>query len=396
MKFLRPKILYLAIAAVGSSPAAFAQEPATITDALKAGKAQLHFRTRYENVEQEGLEDATATTWKTRLTYTSGSYEGFGLTLEMEDITELGKDDYSDGIVNQGTAAIVDPEVTEVNQAFISYTKGGTTAKYGRQRIMLDNQRFVGNVGWRQDEQTFDSFTVLSKPAAPLTFFYGYITDVNRIAAEAQDHNHETHLINLKYDTAIGSLIAYGYLLENKTVLNQSTDTFGARWQGKAGTYVAYNLEYATQKDAGESALDYSADYTLAEITGSIPAGSAKIHLTGGYEVLGSDEGTAAFITPLATLHAFQGWADKFLATPATGIEDTYIKVNAVFPKFSLGVIYDIFKANEGDGDYGKELGLVGVTKLANVEYTLKYAKYRADDLFTDTQKIWLMASVTF
>lgn len=396
MKCLCPKILCLAVAAAVFSPAVFAQEAATITDALKAGKAQLHLRTRYENVEQENLEDATATTWKTRLTYTSGNYQGFGLTLEMEDITEIGKDDYSDGITNQGTAAIVDPEVTEVNQSFISYTKGTTTAKYGRQRIMLDNQRFVGNVGWRQDEQTFDSFTVLSKPVAPLTLFYAYVTDVNRIFAEAQDHNHETHLLNVKYDTPVGSIIAYGYLLENKTVLNQSTDTFGARWQGKAGAYVTYNLEYASQKDAGDSTLDYSADYTLAEITGSIPVGSAKINITGGYEVLGSDEGVTAFITPLATLHAFQGWADKFLQTPPTGIDDTYIKINTVFPKFSLGLVYDQFKADHGDADYGDEWGFVGTTKLMGVEYTLKYADYSADDLFTDTTKLWLMAAVTF
>ena len=42
-----------------------------------------------------------------------------------------------------------------------------------------------------------------------------------------------------------------------------------------------------------------------------------------GYELLGSDGVTVAFSTPLATLHAFEGWADKFLATPAAGITDS-------------------------------------------------------------------------
>jgi hypothetical protein len=396
MKFLRPKILPLAVAGALFAPPVFAQEPSSITEALKAGKAQLHFRTRYESVDQDGAEDAAATTWKSRLTYTSGNYQGFALTLEMEDITEIGKQDYSDGVTNRGTAVIGDPEVTEVNQAFISYTKGSTTAKYGRQRILLDNQRFVGNVGWRQDEQTYDGFTLASKPVANLSLFYGYITQVNRVFAEAQDHNHETHLINVKYETPVGAIIGYGYLLENKSVQSQSTDTFGLRWQGKAGSYINYNLEYATQKDAGESSLDYSADYTLAEIVGTIPAGSAKVVLTAGYEVLGSDDGVAAFITPLATLHAFQGWTDKFLQTPNTGIEDTYLKITTVFPKFSVGLVYDMFKANEGDADYGEEFGLVATTKLAGVEWTLKYADYSADSLFTDTQKLWLMAAVTF
>ena len=48
-----------------------------------------------------------------------------------------------------------------------------------------------------------------------------------------------------------------------------------------------------------------------------------------GWEVLGGDDSTVlneAFQTPLATLHAFQGWADVFLSTPAAGIDDKYLK----------------------------------------------------------------------
>ena len=397
MKSLRKKIVPLAIGATVLAPPAFAQDAPSITEALKTGKTQLHLRFRYEDVAQEGLEDAAATTLKTRLTYTSGTYEGFGLTLEMDDTSELGKEDYSTTApAEKGTAVIADPEVTEVNQSFISYTKGATAAKFGRQRIILDNQRFVGGVGWRQDEQTFDGFTVASKPVAGLALFYGYITDVNRIFAELQDHNHESHLVNAKYDTPIGSVIGYGYLLENKTNVDWSSDTFGVRWQGKAGAYVSYNLEYASQKDAGDSTLNYSADYTLAEVIGSIPAGAAKINLTGGYELLGSDEGIAAFTTSLATLHAFQGWADKFLNTPPTGIEDIYFGINGVFTSFSLGLVHHTYKADFGDGDYGKELGFVAETKVGPVGLTLKYADYSADDYVTDTTKIWLMAAVTF
>jgi hypothetical protein len=404
MKPFCKKILALAVSASAASTPAFAQEAASITEALKAGKAQLHLRFRYEDVEEETLEDAAATTLKTRLTYTSGTYEGFGLTLEMDDTTELGKQDYSDGVTNRGTTAIADPEVTEVNQAFISYTKGSTTAKYGRQRIILDNQRFVGGVSWRQDEQTYDGFTLTSKPAAGLALFYGYVTDVNRIFAEAQDHNHESHLLNAKYDTPIGSIIGYGYLLENKTSQGMSSDTFGARWQGKAGKYISYNLEYAQQKDAGENPTNYSADYNLAEINGSIPIGASNINLGLGYELLGSDDGIAAFTTSLATLHAFQGWSDKFLATPAAGIEDTYFSVGTTIKSAKLSLVYHTYSADEGDLDYGSEFGFVVDTKVGPVGLTFKYADYSADAAnpvlgvgFTrDTQKLWLTTAVTF
>ena len=48
----------------------------------------------------------------------------------------------------------------------------------------------------------------------------------------------------------------------------------------------------------------------------------------GGYEVLGADDGAAltSFQTPLATLHKFQGWADKFLTTPPNGIREGAVR----------------------------------------------------------------------
>jgi hypothetical protein len=404
MRSFGKKILAIAAGAIAISSPSFAQETTSITDALKAGKAQLHLRFRYENVDEETLEDAAATTLKTRLTYTSGTYEGFGLTLEMDDTTELGKKDYSDGVTDRGTTIIADPQVTEVNQSYISYTKGATTAKYGRQRILLDNQRFVGGVGWRQDEQTYDGFSVASQLATGLNVFYGYLTEVNRVFAEAADHNHESHLINAKYDTPVGSLIGYGYLLENKTTQNLSSNTFGARWQGKAGNYVAYNLEYAQQKDAGENPIEYSTSYLLGEIKASIPVATSKIHLGAGYEVLGSDDGRIAFATPLATLHAFQGWADKFLSTPAAGIEDTYFSVGGTIKTFNLSMVYHTYSANEGSSDYGSEWGFLAETKAGPVGLTFKYADYSADaptpvpgvGFTRDTKKFWLMAAVTF
>ncbi len=402
MKFLRKKIAPLAAALSAFALPAYAEDAASITEAIKAGKTQLHLRFRYEDVDQRGTEDAAATTLKTRLTYTSGTYDGFGLTLEVDDTTEVGKDDYSTGVANKGTAVIADQEVTEINQSFVSYTKGPTSAKYGRQRINLDNQRFVGGVGWRQDEQTYDAFSLTSKPVTGLAFFYAYITDVNRVFAELYDHNHETHLLNAKYDTSVGSLVGYGYLLEDKAFQVLSSDTFGLRWQGKAGQLISYNLEFAKQQDAADNPVDYSANYLLGEILASLPVGSSKLNFKGGYEVLESDEGRAAFSTPLATLHAFQGWADKFIGsrdlpmTIGTGIKDAYLGTGVTLGAASLGIEYHTYTADEGDLDYGKEWDFIADTKVGPLGLTLKYADYAADDYATDTKKLWLMAAVTF
>lgn len=369
----------------------------SLTGALKEGDTQLHLRTRFEDVSQDGVEDASALTQKTRLTYESARYRGFGLLLEMDDTTAITDVDYNDGTgINTGTAVIADPEGTEINQSYLSYRIGGTEARYGRQRILLDNQRFVGGVGWRQNEQTYDAFSVKNTDLDGLTLFYSHVFNVNRIFGESAaggDHDHETHLINARYDGwSAGNLIGYAYLLDNQSAAGLSTDTFGLRWEGKITEALGYNLEYATQTDAGDNPGDYSVDYLLAEGSASLAGFDFKL----GYEVLGSDDGEAAFTTSLATLHAFQGWTDKFLGTPATGVEDLYASAGSQFGPVNLQLVFHQLSANEGGADYGSELGLVAGTQVGPVGLTLKFADYSADDHATDTRKLWLMAATSF
>ena len=405
MILLHKHLIGIAVGSAFASTCAFAEESTSIAEALSAGKTNLHLRLRYEDVTDSALDDASALTIKTRLSFVSGTYEGFGLAVEMDDTTAITDVDYRDG-AGTGTpneVVIADPEVTEVNQAYLSYHNWQSDFKWGRQRIILDNQRFVGGVGWRQDEQTFDGFSVNSNPAEGLALHASYITQVNRIFAETQDHNHETILLNAKYDTAFGAIIGYGYLIENKTVQALTSDTVGARWQGKAGKYITYNLEYANQSaddqtDIDPAAIEYSADYMLAEVTGDIPVAKTAINVMAGYEVLGSDEGAKAFTTSLATLHAFQGWTDKFLNTPNTGIKDMYVSVGTTISSIKLGLIYHTMEADFGDITYGDEIDFVASSKVGPVALTLKYADFTADDDFasSDTSKLWLMAAMSF
>lgn len=374
----------------------FAAEASSPAEALSSGTIKLHLRTRIENVEQDNpAEDATATTLKTRLTYTSANYRGFGLTLEMDDTTELVDQDYTDGVTPRGTSPIADPEVTEVNQAFVSYTSDAIQIKYGRQRILLDNQRFVGGVGWRQDEQTYDAFSVKSTPTEDSTIFAAYITDVNRIFAEADDHNHQSILLNASYQTPFGKAIAYGYLLDNQSVAGLSSDTYGLRWEGRVNEWLGYTLEYATQSDGGDNPQEYSADYVLAETAFTLPIKGSQLTVKPGYEKLASDNGTS-FKTPLATLHAFQGWTDGFLVTPDDGVIDAYLTTRLGLAGYQVGLGYHSFTSDIGDQDYGSEFNLVVTKRFGLADLTFKYADYSADDYWVDTSKIWLMAAMTF
>lgn len=377
-----------------------AEQAGSLKEALTEADVKLALRLRYEGVEWQGLEDSDAVTLKTRLSFTSADYHGFGFMLEMDDVQALTDVDYrtaGNDPDNPGTAVIADPAGTEVNQAYLSYKGlGSSEFRYGRQRILLDNQRFVGGVGWRQNEQTYDSFSFTNTGLANTRFFYSYLYNVNRIFGDDNpigNHKHESHLLNVNHAFAnAGSLTAYAYLLDNISAAALSSDSYGARWQGQAGENFTYNLEYAVQSDAGDNPVSYDTDYMLAEAAYSFGA----VKLGAGYEVLGSDEGKAGFTTSLATLHKFQGWTDRFLSTPENGVEDVYFSASGSVAGFKLMAVYHDLASDYRGIDYGQEIDLSVSKSFGPVSALLKFADYQADDYGSDTQKVWLQLSSVF
>jgi len=380
--------------------APFAQAADTPSAALTGGKVSLDVRYRYEHVSQgNALKEADASTVRSRLGYTTDTYRGLGAMLEFENISLVGDEHYNSGGNGKTQYSVVtDPKGTEVNQAYLSF--GGlpaTSVKFGRQRIVLDNQRFIGNVGWRQNEQTFDALSFVNKSLRKTTLTYAHISNVNRIAGTDADMSSD--ILNIKYDGwAAGSLSAYVYLIDYATGAAQSTATHGLRFSGGTpandAVKLLYSAEYARQSDYADNPANYGLDYYLAEFGGSARGITAKL----GYEVL-EGNGTQSVQTPLATLHAFNGWADQFLTTPTAGLEDTYVSVGGTWMQVDLLAIYHDYRANRGSADYGSELNLQ-VTKNFNKTYTLaaKYASYSAGDLAgkVDTDKFWLVAQLAF
>lgn len=405
---MKKNTIHLLVAAASSLVCAAPSISAkTLTESLQQGSmVKVNFRTRYEDVSEDGLKDSDALTTRSRLSYQSGAWNGFGFSAEFDDVTELTNEvDYRTAPVgdanNPGTAVIADPVGTEVNQAFVSYTTFNNQIKYGRQRLILDNARFIGNVGWRQNEQTYDGISFTNKTIRYTNFTYAYIKNVNRVFGENNvsqgDHNHNSHVLNASYTGfEAGKLIGYAYLLDVENPIaakGLSSDTFGVRWQSATDGMFLYNLEYAKQTDAG-AAGTFDADYLLAEGTLNV----SRFAFTLGYEVLGSDEGKYGFATPLATLHAFQGWADKFLNTPTVGLEDTYFNVGATFAGAQALVSYHKFDAEEGGADYGDEIDFSLSRKFGPVVWTAKYADYSQGDVVAmkDTKKFWVMADWNF
>lgn len=375
-----------------------------LADALTNGSAYGDFRLRFETVDQDNaLQDADALTLRSRLGYNTGVFNGFSATVEMEDSRIVGGvDSYSVGPTgfNPGQYSIIaDPETTELDQAYIQYKNAMVSLKWGRQALNYDGQRFIGDVGWRQDRQTFDAFSVDVIPVQDLTLKYAYVTQRLGIFAEDVDIDSRDHLLNAAYATPVGAVTAYAYLLEVQPGVDNGLDTYGVSLKGTLaahhGLAFPYALEYATQ-DYKSGALEYDSDYYLVEAGATFAGITASL----GYEVLGSDDGAYGFATPLATLHKFNGWADLFLNTPVQGLIDQYVSVKGTLAGGAWAVIYHEFEADDGSAtvdDMGSEWNLIYSKQFGqNYSAGIKYAAYDAGDINVDTDKLWLWVGFTF
>lgn len=365
------------------------------------GEADINFRYRFEDVDQDGMsEDAGASTLRTRFTWKSGQVDRFKIGIEADYVSVIGSEKYNSTENGKVRYPVVpDPEGFDLNQAYVAYQGESVNADFGRQRILHGSQRFVGGVGWRQNEQTYDALRLRPK-FAEWTVDYAYVWNVNRIfgpddGAQPADWHGNSHFVTAGRPISEDHKVElFGYVLdfENANGPVNSSSTWGLGYKGKVGI-ASLAATIATQSDYADNPRDYSARFY--SVQADIPV--KPVTLTLGYEVLGSDDGTAAFMTPLATLHKFQGWTDKFLVTPAAGIEDAWLGVKGKVKGFGWNLMWHDFSADEGGADYGTELNFVlnyAVTKHVKLQF--KAADYDAEDFSTDTTKFWLTTMVNF
>ncbi len=407
----------MSIRLAAALPLLLVAAPALAADA--GGAPLLDLRYRYEHVAQDGIaRDADAHSARLRLGYRTARWHGWSALGEVDGVAHLGGERFND--TRNGRArypTVADPDYVELNQALLRYDGGHGNVQLGRQRINLGNQRFVGGVGWRQNEQTYDGAMMELAPAARWKLTYAYVTNINTVfgpdqppvpsvTAPANIHG-DSHLLQARF--APGTQLAFtGYHyrldLENVAVAagaprgTLSADTTGLRVQGSHGAF-GYVLEHARQVDGHGNPWSLDSRYWLGEA--SHAAGEVKSTL--GYEVLGAGAGgpgNRAFQTPLATKHAFQGWADQFLTTPADGLRDAYAGVVVPLAGGKAQAWYHDFRSDRGSYRYGHELNLSwerAVPQLKGLSVLLKAARYRSADAVRtrDADKLWVQLQYT-
>lgn len=392
-------IIFAAFAALAAPATAEAQEIKPLFDA----------RARWENVDQDGLSRrASAATFRLRA----------GAELAVEDWSLLAEGEataapverYDSGLNGKaGYPIVADPENIELNRLQLQY-RGlkKTLVTAGRQRINIEDQRFVGASGWRQNEQTFDAVRLEYGDMRGLKADLAYSWSVRTIwgvdgrDARQQATGGKNVFATVSHPTPVGTLSGFAFLVDQDEAAVQgfrlSSQSYGVRLAGgrslSPSTKINYALSYASQSDWHRNPNDYRADYWLAEA--GLELGSAKFRL--GHERLGADQGLplTSFQTPLATLHKFQGWADKFLTTPPHGVRDSYASAGYGWKKLAgldsvnASLVVHRFRSDRLGLHYGREWDAMIAAKKGRWTAAAKFAAYDADQFATDTRKLWL------
>lgn len=463
--------LFSALLAIWSAPV-YSEEvataaPETLLDAIKQGKSMTSFRLRYENLNQEAyqstvpnakkLDTGEAFTLRSLIGWQTAPFKDLSFAAQLTDVHEFNNDfnDRRNNAAEPGKSAypnIVDPGYTDVNQLYVDWTGiQDTKLRLGRQQLNLDNVRFIGDIGFRQNMQVFDGVSVLNKSIVDVEIFAAHFSKVRQITTKLRDGNID--IVNAKYRISpTESLIGYGYFVDvenlgqnggnpaaiataaqggnglggssdaavsatniNPTQTDASSKTFGVRLDGAHKVNddwrVLYTAEYAKQNDyrSGNPLID--AHYF--KLGGGAAYGVWSVRLD--HEKLSSNDGKYAFQTPLGTNHLFQGWADVFLTTPRQGMEDTFISIAGNIAKAKLQAEYHVFKSDEKyqslngrlADKYGTELDLsVSYSFSKELLGKVEYARFNESDVYGttlqnaarkgDKEIIWVTGMVTF
>jgi hypothetical protein len=364
-------------------------------------------RLRYEQVDQDGVAaDADALTLRVRAGVEAKAGRWSALVEGQGNLALV--HDYFDGLHGAATRPLVaDPQNIALARAQIRYATPAFAFTAGRQRIALDDERFIGAVPFRQNGQSFDAvraeITPIKGVKTDLTYAWSVRTiwGIDGAGARQQAVSGDNLFANLNVVTPVGKAVAFAYLVDQDEAAMQgfrsSSQSYGVRLDGSqtlGKAKIAWQLSYARQSDWHRNPNDYAADYWLADV--AVDLGGPRVGV--GYEILGADNGVAltSFQTPLATGFKFQGWADKFLVTPPDGVRDLYASAGwgwkAVGPlkAVTLQVVYHDYRSDRASRSYGDEIDLLASAKLGKVTASARYAHYEADGFATDTDKYWL------
>jgi hypothetical protein len=369
-------------------------------------------RFRYEHATDGGRPlDASAATLRLRA----------GLEVSRGDwLTGLAEFEGAEAFVSayddlvgppENRAVIADPAFFELNRLYVRMSPiERASITVGRQYLSFDDERFLGRVAFRQNDQTMDAVRLEAALPLGLDVEAAYIWRVNRILSGRNPNGRfrgDSAVVNASLQTPVGRIAGFYYALDLETgprdapVAAASSETVGVRWEGRSAmvdpAVLRWEGSYARQTDFADAPLPYAADYWL----GAASVDIGRLTFGGRFELLGRG-GARAFQTPLATLHAFQGAADVFLATPSEGLRETALRIDwragevGPFTSVTAFASGHQFKDASGARLFGREVNAGLKASFRGVGLAVKVARYEASSFGEDVRRLWLSVERAF
>jgi hypothetical protein len=387
----------LLLASLALSEAAFADG---INQIWQDSSLKWNFRYRIEQVQPDGpLEDALASTLRSRLTVNTGKWalasnQSISALIEADHVAVIGGETYNNTVNGSSRyATIADPDGLDLNQAALLFKAGDSSQiTLGRQRLNFGDQRFIGSVGWRQNEQTFDGIRLVQSFGSTVQLDLASLHNANRVFGPDgpnADLHGRFNLAQANWTVKPEHVLqGYVYDFDFDSLVARSSSTRGFDYKGAAQGFK-WQLALANQQDAHQAPANYNVGYHRIELSYPI----SQVTVKGIVERLGSD-GKVAFQTPFATLHAFNGFADMFLTTPTNGLREQAVQLAFPVLKAKATLSWHHFNSDYADIHYGNEVDASLAYELNSQWQILgKVAFYQADKYQADTTKYWLMLS---
>ncbi|MDT8375442.1 MAG: alginate export family protein [Mariprofundaceae bacterium] len=365
----------------------------------------------------EGIQGMVAgqkkshTTMQTRINVKATVDENVSAFVQIQDVRTWGGETPTTAppsITQTGTSTAGQLDLHEAYLTVKNVMDSGATLKIGRQEMVFDEARLIGNIGWIQQAQAFDAIRGDMKVGEiALTAFYAqtlakdsHPTLGSTLGANAGTF--ESSFSGLRATYSLGDrgdrITPYVYY-----ALNPSRTGAGVDLVPDQALNIVYTGLYVA-KHIGDVRLRFDGAYESGKanattninaymLTGAIETdldigNGANVALWVDY--LSGDDGAAAnankvsnFTTPYATNHKFYGHMDKFLNNPTHGLIDFALRTNfKVTSKLKFELDGHMFRADKStatllDKDLGSEIDFdINYALATNTSLRMGYSHY--------------------
>jgi len=328
-------------------------------------RPRVEFDHGYKTPQAKETMFSLATSQRTRLGFGYKS-DLFDVGIQVQDVRFWGEEKQL--VVNDGAH-------TTIHQAWasIKFTEL-LSLKVGRQELVYDDSRILGNVGWAQQARSHDlalfkfekkdafklhagfavnqvqtdAYAVANYKSMQFLWFNKSFGDAYTLSVLALNNGAQDSLIN-----GVGNTTTYSQIVGQRSVYKTGKLTVGLNFY--------YQMGYTTSKymdDSGDFQKQKLGAYNLGlDLNYKL---NDNIGIGGGYEMLSGNSQTEtdatysqtnhAFTPLYGTNHKFNGWMDYFYVNNhknTVGLNDAYVKVSYKKDKFLSGAHFHYFMANQ-------------------------------------------------